>query len=230
MPDKDRDWSFVLGKHRLGKLKEEKKDPKSITEGRKRFKVAARAAALPKRFWEDTGWTRLQPDPIILNDPLKGSRDFNITPKVQTKWLKNLLVTEEYRKRGCIIIFGDYLADAAERVAFGLVSHCLRHRVSARVFHPLDLTKGPPKDVEGKEIPYKVVCLNRIHTDDEGPRRTLVRDFINKYYEGAFKIVVIYGDDAFNFFYRKIGLSVQALFFYPYQGQLIRSDDELKEH
>lgn len=226
--EKERDWSYILKKHRLGKPKEDKKDP--VVETNKMFRVAARAAALPRRFWKDRGWSYLEPEPIIILEPVKGDHSINISAKTQKRWIKRMLLEKEYLKRGCIIIFGDYLAEAAERVAFGIISHVLREGVPARVLHPLDLVKGPPKDIEGKEIPYKVVCLNRIHTDDEGPRRSLVRDFVNKYYEKAFKIVVIYGDDPLSFFYKRIGLSPQAIFLYPYEGQLIRSNNELKEH
>lgn len=226
----DRDWSFLLGKHRLGKAKEEKKNLKSYSEGKKRFKSSARAARIPRRFWEDKSWVHIEPEPIIVLEPVKGKHPFRIGIKAQRKWIRDLLKSRSYTKRGCIIIFGDYMAESAERVAYGILTHAVRHGLPARSFHPSDLAKGPPKDIDGQEIKYKVVFLNRIHTDDEGPRRNLVRDFVNKHYENAFKIVLIYGDNPLDFFYKKIGLSPQGIFSFPYQGSLIRTDPTRHEH
>lgn len=226
---KDRDWTFLLKKHRLGKEKEAK-NPRSFSESKKRFKQSARSAKIPKEFWYDKEWVRLEPEPITVSEPVKGKHPFRISIRAQKNWIRRLLKRKEYHKRGCIILFGDYMSEAAERVAFGILTYAVRHGASVRAFHPIDLAKGPPKDVDGSELQYDIVFLNRIHTDDEGPRRNLVRDFVNKHYEKSFKIILIYGDNPIEFFYKKIGLNPQAIFCYPYEGQLIKTDPKTYHH
>jgi hypothetical protein len=210
---------------------------RSFWESREKYIALAKIAGIPKKFQLDLAWKNLNPEPIHILEPVKRSKPIHITPKTQKSWLRRCVKYNHFRKIGCVVIFGDYMAEAAERVAYGLLGSAIRRGFTGKAFHPLDVKNGPPIDAGGDIIPYDVVLLNRIHSDDEGPRRSMVRDFVNKHYLTSFKILVVYGDEPIDFFYKKIGLNPQAIFHFPYQGQKLMADfaedletEEVQEH
>lgn len=192
---------------------------KLIKASKKQYLAIAKAAGVPLQFRLVRDWRTLSPEVIRISDAVFGGRSIRVPSESQQKWITDLLKYRAYRRTGCIVIFGDYLADSAEKVAYGIFCHAIRHGVAGKVLHPVDLTKGPARELDGKETKYQIILLNRIHSDDEGQRRGLIRDFVNKHYQDAFKILVVYGESAIDFFYKKIGLNPQAIFFFPYQGK-----------
>jgi hypothetical protein len=191
----------------------------------KRYLKLAEVVGIPEKFRLDIGWKGLQPEPIHILEPMKRNKPIHVTPKEQKSWLRKCIKYCRFRQTGCIVVFGDYMAEAAERVAYGVFCSAIRHNLTGKIFLPVDLEgKGMPKELDGSPVQYDVILLNRIHTDDEGHRRALVRDLVNKHYEKAFKILVVYGDEPLDFFFKKVGLNPQAIFHYPFQGQKVLQD------
>lgn len=193
---------------------------RSFADSKKVYLALATKAGIPRQYQWDPLWHRMSPEHCKSTRQLRGEEYVRASAAEQKEWLANILANpKRFRSSACMVILGDFMANAAERCAFGLAGYAIRNGCRVRAVHVADLVEhGPPQEIDGTVMPYDVIVVHKLHTDDGPDRRGAIRDLISRHYPDAFVILVLYGEDALDFYYTKIGVEPTAVLFYPYTG------------